>query len=186
MKLTDERFQIVDFVIWLLFSRQQVGRTWPKHLLCDGYRQNVSRGVAGAIPGIYSLYPNQHVQILKEAPWPQLLVLLGNAGEEIMIDLLADCSLFTSVKSGHGNLFQLSGVPMTELKANLPMVGEAAAPAEPVAQVIPAPQAVKKPSEIIFAKARMLYARAALNAHGQVQFGLRHIRESPSHTYLVP
>ncbi|KAH8675688.1 hypothetical protein BX600DRAFT_181772 [Xylariales sp. PMI_506] len=33
----------------------------------------------------------------------------------------------------------------------------------------------RSPSEIIFVRSRMLYARAALNAHGRVQFGLRHI-----------
>ena len=33
-------------------------------------------------------------------------------------------------------------------------------------------------SEIVFARNRMLYARAALNARGLVHFGLRHIRMS--------
>lgn len=36
--------------------------------------------------------------------------------------------------------------------------------------------AEKSPSEIGFVRSRMLYARAALNARGLVQFGLRHIR----------
>lgn len=37
---------------------------------------------------------------------------------------------------------------------------------------------VKSPSEIAFVRNRMLYARAAFNARGLVQFGLRHIRKS--------
>jgi telomerase reverse transcriptase len=127
---------------------------------------------------VFSLYPNQHVQMLKESPWPQLLVLLGNAGEKIMIDLLADCSVFTSVKAGHGNLFQLSGESMAELKPTLRASNATgAAASEHVARNIAASGTARKPSEIVFAKARMLYARAALNAHGQVQFGLRHIRK---------
>ena len=36
----------------------------------------------------------------------------------------------------------------------------------------------KTPSEIVFVRNRMLYARAALNAHGVVHFGLRHIRKT--------
>lgn len=36
---------------------------------------------------------------------------------------------------------------------------------------------VRKPTEIIFVRSRMLYARAALNARGMVHFGLRHIRK---------
>lgn len=35
----------------------------------------------------------------------------------------------------------------------------------------------RKPTDITFVRSRMLYARAALNARGNVQFGLRHIRK---------
>ena len=34
----------------------------------------------------------------------------------------------------------------------------------------------KRPAEISFVRSRMFYARAALNARGNVTFGLRHIR----------
>ena len=40
---------------------------------------------------------------------------------------------------------------------------------------------LRKPSEIRFVRHRMLYARAALNAKGDVAFGLRHIRKSNAH-----
>lgn len=43
------------------------------------------------------------------APWPELLVLLGKAGERIMIDLLLDCGVFVAVSAGTGNMWQLSG-----------------------------------------------------------------------------
>ena len=35
------------------------------------------------------------------------------------------------------------------------------------------------PAEINFVRNRMLYAKAALNAKGEVQFGFRHIRRLP-------
>lgn len=55
------------------------------------------------------MHPNPHVQTLKEDPWPQVLLLLGQAGERIMIDLLFDCSIFIAMESGQDNLHQLSG-----------------------------------------------------------------------------
>lgn len=42
---------------------------------------------------------------------------------------------------------------------------------------LPGSSGVKTMSEIIFVRNRMLYARASLNAHGVVHFGLRHIRK---------
>lgn len=41
----------------------------------------------------------------------------------------------------------------------------------------------RRPTEIIFVRSRMLYARAALNARGSVQFGLRHIRKCLSRRF---
>lgn len=64
---------------------------------------------AGSIPGLFSVYRNDHVQRLKEAPWPQLLALLGQSGERIMMDLLLDGSIFIAVEAGKGNFHQLSG-----------------------------------------------------------------------------
>lgn len=36
---------------------------------------------------------------------------------------------------------------------------------------------IRGPGSIMLVRSRMLYARAALNAKGNVQFGLRHIRK---------
>lgn len=101
--------KIIDFVIWLLFSRDKTG-SWPKHLLCDGFRKGVGEGQqASSIPGIFCRFPNSHVKVLKETPWPQVLALLGQSGERVMIDLLLDCSIYVAVQTGFGNYYQLSG-----------------------------------------------------------------------------
>lgn len=47
--------------------------------------------------------------MIKQAPWPQLLQLLGKAGEGMMINLLLDCSLFLPLEAGRGNYYQLCG-----------------------------------------------------------------------------
>lgn len=186
---------IVDFVIWLLFSRSgSRGKTGsgngyhgPKHLLCDGFRKGVAPppgrpGEAGPvgghghhqIPGVYSVRPNNCVRTLKETPWPQFLLLLGKEGERIMLDLLLDCAVFVALPEGKGNLVQVSGVPVSEL---LPLTA-----ADWDKKKGPATGEGKElsPSEITFARNRMLYARAALNARGLVSFGLRHIRRFPA------
>lgn len=170
--------KIVDFVIWLLFSREGAG-SWPKHLLCDGFRRQAGPdnrpgpATTTAIPGLCSVYPNQHVEALKMSPWPQLLMLLGSAGERIMIDLLVDCSIFMPVKTGKGNLYQLAGIPISEAEP----LTQAGCKQEPTHK---AGNAELRPSEISFVRSRMLYARAALNARGLVHFGLRHIRKAIS------
>ncbi|KAK7941239.1 uncharacterized protein PG986_013626 [Apiospora aurea] len=76
--------EIVDFVIWMMFSKSKNTGKWLKHLLCDGFRrdynsrlQGPSTNHAASIPGIYSIYPNQRVERLKQSPWPEILKLLG-------------------------------------------------------------------------------------------------------------
>lgn len=110
--------KIVDCVIWLLFSRAKSVTARPKHLLCDGFRKSVGENVQRHgdfdgdkpdIPGLFSVFRNHHAEALKRAPWPELLVLLGKAGERIMMELLLDCSIFVSVSAGTGNMWQLSG-----------------------------------------------------------------------------
>lgn len=108
----NEYWQIVDFVIWLLFSREKNPSNRPHHLLCDGFRKNVGprqHGVPSSIQGLFSLYFNERVAAIKQSPWPQLLQLLGKSGESIMINLLLDCSIFLHVEAGQGNYYQLSG-----------------------------------------------------------------------------
>jgi telomerase reverse transcriptase len=89
-----------------------------------------------------------------------------------MIDLLVDCALFRSVKAGKGNLYQLGGIPISELDPLTKTTEkEVSLPIKPSTK-----NAELRPSDISFVRSRMLYARAALNARGLVHFGLRHIR----------
>lgn len=104
--------KIVDFCIWLLFSRETAPGRWPKHLICDGYRRTKQDGdhISSTIPGIFQYFPNTSVGALKDTPWTQVLALLGQSGERVMIDLLVDCSIYLEVQSGYRNYFQLSGM----------------------------------------------------------------------------
>ncbi|KAF5699219.1 telomerase reverse transcriptase [Fusarium globosum] len=139
--------EIVDFVVWRLFSREvQVGRR-PKHLLCDGFRKSAGPDDQGTttIPGLFNLFPNSNVEALRENPWPQLLALLGRAGEKIMINLLVDASIYLEVEAGFNNYYQLTGVPLAELDLHGGM------------------------------RSRMFYAKPSLTAQGHVQPGYKHI-----------
>jgi telomerase reverse transcriptase len=99
-------------------------------------------------------------------------MLLGKEGERIMIDLLVDCALFRSVKAGKGNLYQLGGIPISELDP----LTKSADKEVSLPTSFSTSNAELRPSDISFVRSRMLYARAALNARGLVHFGLRHIR----------
>ncbi|KAI7921925.1 telomerase reverse transcriptase [Pyricularia oryzae] len=166
--------EIVSFVIWSLFEREKKCGGWPRHLLCDGFSRGpasrangyIGLAAADAVPGIFVTQPNPRVKALKSSPWPELLSMLGQAGEKMMIDLLLDHSIFVKVPTGNENYYQLTGRPITNL--------------EPITATKPRdPSKVhggqKSAVEIVFVRSRMLYSRAALNARGAVHFGLRHI-----------
>ncbi|KAJ4159075.1 Telomerase reverse transcriptase [Fusarium oxysporum] len=159
--------EIVDFVVWRLFSRDvQVGRR-PKHLLCDGFRKSAGPDDQGTttIPGLFSLFPNSNVEALRENPWPQLLALLGRAGEKIMINLLVDASIYLEVEAGFNNYYQLTGVPLAELDLHgggLSMTKGSKSEA-------------RKPIDITLVRSRIFYAKPSLTAQGLVQPGYKHI-----------
>ncbi|ETS88050.1 hypothetical protein PFICI_01878 [Pestalotiopsis fici W106-1] len=171
--------EIVDFVIWQLFSRCKNHSERPEHVLCDGFRRDPNPGrlqcprMDQSIPGVFSLHTNPQVQALKLDPWPQLLKLLGNSGDVIMMDLLLDCAVFTSLNGGRRNYRQLSGIPLPKI----PIVDTCIKTLEYIG---------KAPSEITFVRNRMMYARAALNARGLVQFGMRHIHVLNRSPYTQP
>ncbi|KAB5579961.1 hypothetical protein GE09DRAFT_420893 [Coniochaeta sp. 2T2.1] len=174
--------EVVDFAIWLLFSRDKSNER-PKNLLCDGLRRDSTRkpqgkatATQGQIPGLFAVYTNNHVRTLKQDPWPQLLLLLGQAGERMMIDLLLDCSIFSRVGAGRDNYQQLSGIPVSDLDYPDTQLADAAQ-ASTAKKGKRQAETARTPSEITFVRSRMLYARAALNARGLVHFGLRHIRK---------
>ncbi|KAF7562172.1 hypothetical protein G7046_g1967 [Stylonectria norvegica] len=152
--------KIVDFVIWLLFSRSVEAGQRPKHMLCDGFRKGPGDQGGTTIPGLFSLYPNSHVKILREDPWPQLLALLGQSGEKMMIDLLLDYSIYVAIEAGFHNYHQLSGTPLSETE----LPGSAL--------LLPM---CRKPADITLVRSRIFYAKPSLTAMGLVQPGFKHI-----------
>jgi telomerase reverse transcriptase len=103
--------QIIDFTIWLLFSKARNGRV--QHLLCQGFKKDFSihrdAVVTSAIPGLVSTYPNSHVTSMKAEPWPPVLTLMGKEGEKTMIDLILDCGIFLYIENARGSYQQLCG-----------------------------------------------------------------------------
>lgn len=70
---------------------------------------NQGQGHTSAIPGVISTYPNSHVTSMRSKPWPQILLLLGTGGENVIADLIMDCGVFIETEAGHGVYHQLSG-----------------------------------------------------------------------------
>ena len=55
---------------------------------------------------------------MKEAPWTQVLTIMGQEGERAMIDLILDCGVYVNVESGRGTYHQLSGKSETPQRVN--------------------------------------------------------------------
>ncbi|EKD17210.1 telomerase reverse transcriptase [Drepanopeziza brunnea f. sp. 'multigermtubi' MB_m1] len=169
--------EVVDFAIWLIFTKTTATYGKVPHLLCQGFKKDAPRrlinqgeSAASAIPGLVSIYPNSHVTAMKARPWPQILNLMGKEGEGSMIDLILDCGVFLAVERGRGTYHQLSGIPL----GDLPLL-EANPPKVPKTPKIPT-STRHTPASINFVRHRMMYARPALNAKLEVKFGLRHIQ----------
>ncbi|KAB2578511.1 Telomerase reverse transcriptase [Lasiodiplodia theobromae] len=175
--------EIVDFVIRSLF-RKHPGLHRPPHVLCHGYERascpDHGPGPPDAPPtmsGIVSRHPNSHVKAVKGPAWSALLVALGHGGDRVMMELLMNCGVFASLNGPSGTCYQLSGKPLADLEPVFPLQNSSAHEVS-----IPAP-GPERPGDrgsdsltaIAFVRSRMLYARAALNAKGEVRFGLRHI-----------
>ncbi|KAF2831905.1 hypothetical protein CC86DRAFT_82738 [Ophiobolus disseminans] len=176
--------EVVDFVIWLLFRRSASHK--PSHLLCHGFQRagganpanNTDKDPTTSVPGLVARSPNSHVRALKEPVWCRLQALLGQGGDRIIIDMLLECALFCPVEGGTGNLCQLSGSPISDLKHDQKRKDDQAnGEIDQVAkEVLPSQRSEQKsPGAITFVRSRMLYAKAALNAKGGVRFGMRHI-----------
>src|ERR1019366_9672705 len=79
-------YQIVNFVIWSLFRRQQ---SMPEHLLCQGFERASSHNtMRSGIPGIICQFPNSHAETLTGPDWCRLLSAMGKGGDIFMVDLL--------------------------------------------------------------------------------------------------
>lgn len=100
----------------MIFSKTSAANGRAQHLLCQGFRKDVSsrsvyrdENVTSTIPGVVSIYPNSHVTNMKASPWPEILALMGKEGERVMIDLMLDCGIFVPIESSRGSYHQLSG-----------------------------------------------------------------------------
>ena len=130
---------------------------------------------------------------MKKAPWSDLLKLLGKSGERIMIELLFEAAIFMPIEAGHGNYCQISGrfwlhlysshrsdmvtgKPLFELEALLE-AGHKKPRLSATTTGKPQAEPQRTPATISFVRSRMLFARPAINRHGGVSFGLRHIRK---------
>ncbi|CAN9372830.1 unnamed protein product [Alternaria alternata] len=121
---------------------------------------------------------NHPPQTLKEPVWCRLHALLGQGGDRIIIDMLLESSIFIPLNADMGNYYQLSGMPISEIKSDGFQKSN-------TVRVDAGYEAVNNPSRvksecktagtITFVRSRMLYAKAALNAKGGVRFGMRHI-----------
>ncbi|KAH8633592.1 hypothetical protein IG631_12226 [Alternaria alternata] len=177
--------EIVDFVIWRLFKRSTAHK--PTHLLCHGFQrtgttrreQGNNGNPSSSIPNLQERQPNSYRQTLKEPVWCRLHALLGQGGDRIIIDMLLESSIFIPLNADMGNYYQLSGMPISEIKSDGFQKSN-------TVRVDVGYEAVNNPSRvksecktagtITFVRSRMLYAKAALNAKGGVRFGMRHIR----------
>jgi hypothetical protein len=111
--------------VWSLLNKATRPSSKVNHLLCQGFQKasgfesNEGNCQPVSIPGILSLHPNSHFRDMKAAPWPEILHLLGRTGERVMIDLILDCGIYTSVESGRDNYCQLSGKYQVLLKGGV-------------------------------------------------------------------
>ncbi|KAJ5442593.1 reverse transcriptase [Penicillium cf. griseofulvum] len=181
--------EVVDFVIWKLFNNNNGSYQKHQHLLTYGFqRHSIGRNAqATSIPGIVSQFPNQNVEDLTRGPWAEVLGLLGNNGEDIMMQLLFDCGIFAAIDTRKGIYYQLSGLPLSDLEPLSDSLGAnrcAATAQDPMPitdQRHPKNKAERKqnfnnthqsPNSIVFLRRRILYGRA--ESKKEVSSGLGH------------
>ena len=156
-------------------------------MLCRGFQKYSSISNDGpelvtvpGVPGIWANSPNRLVQALKEHPWCDLPPLLGKGAERIISDMLLQCGIFRPVENS-SNLFQLSGVPLCDLK----LINTPAPACLPTFAGDGTQAALERPSatrgtkrglsDIRFVRHRMLYARPMLSSRRKVHYGLNHL-----------
>lgn len=120
-----------------------------------------------SIPGVLAACPS-HADMLKQPQWCAILSHLKERGDRIMIDLLLDCAIFVPVDGDGGNYYQISGMPISMVK---PKESQSISNGRPSSSSTTS----NKPSNVKFVRSRMFYNQPALNARGEVRFGLRHI-----------
>jgi len=87
-------------------------------MLCHGLQRTkatfqqaggISGGGGCGIPGLVSVFPNEYVEAMKSPAWAEIPRLLGDSGDQLMIDLILRCGLFAPVASIEGGHYQISG-----------------------------------------------------------------------------
>ncbi len=122
----------------------------------------------GVLPGIVRCHPNDNLKVLTSSPWTEILSLLGDDAEAIAASLFLDCGIFTRLANGNGNYFQLSGIPISELKNK-----ETSQSCKDLSSTT-RDNRKRSASNIRFVRNRILYARPSLDNAGRVKFGLHH------------
>ena len=205
---------LVEFAVWLLFNRVHRHVHRPPHMLCHGYQRAQAPRSSGedhyalaGIPGIVAHYPNSNINTLKSLDWAGILAILGKDGERVMLDLLLDTDIFSNCSEERGNFIQLCGEAfhISNRETFLTLAGTPLSDRQPLKTLHPheltkAPIlglkrmvtdsvgesfSSRSPSAIIFVRSRIFYARAALNAKGNVTFGLRHIRKPREYAWTL-
>lgn len=101
---------------------------------------------------------------------------MGDKGAEILQSLLLDCGIFIPLGTGKDNFYQLSGVPLSDLKA-IDLNRVCTTSSDMLFGLESSEQIDErhKPAQIVFIRSRMFHAKPSLNASGNVRFGLKHI-----------
>ncbi|KAJ9485945.1 hypothetical protein VN97_g7403 [Penicillium thymicola] len=176
--------EVVDFVIWKLFSQSTGSYQRPEHLLTHGFQRPYNGQNA-------QQFPNQNVQVLKEGTWAKVLDLLGNNGEEIMMQLLFDCGVFAAIDARKGIYYQLSGLPLSVLEplsdASSGSNGSATTTQDPMPTIDQrhpkeeshrkrtSDKTLKSPNSIVFLRRRILYGRVEFKKKAPSGLGQTHV-----------
>ncbi|TQS39003.1 hypothetical protein Golomagni_00480 [Golovinomyces magnicellulatus] len=166
--------KIVDFAIWLLFSKLYKPGKKDRHLLSQGYCKHATYNTRNQIlkapsniAGLMLTYQNSHVTSMKASPWPQILTYIGSGGEKAMLDLILDYGVFVPLDDEHKNFYQLSGFPLSGLE----VISKIDAPVNSFEK---SPKICSRtPSLVKILRNRMMYGKVQFNANGDIRFGLK-------------
>ncbi|KAF7530544.1 hypothetical protein PCG10_000053 [Penicillium crustosum] len=176
--------EVVDFVIWKLFSQSNGSYQRPEHLLTHGFQRPYNGQNA-------QQFPNQNVRVLKEGAWAKVLGLLGSNGEEIMMQLLFDCGVFAAIDAPRGIYYQLSGLPLSVLEplSDAPSGANGSAataqdpmpttdqrhPKEKTDRKRHSDKTLQSPNNIVFLRRRILYGRVEYKKKVPSGLGQTHV-----------
>ncbi|EUC61459.1 telomerase reverse transcriptase [Rhizoctonia solani AG-3 Rhs1AP] len=131
------------------------------NVLCFGYRQAEQRnefGKLGAQRGaIANFFTNTMVTALQSPAWR---LLLRMTGEQPMIHILSQTSIFLALPTGNDCFAQATGTVITDL--------------EQLSDTRPTKSSIRSPVDINLIRTRMFYGFPRLTASGKSRLGLPH------------